>query len=200
MTTSIVLLGLIGGIGSGKTTVAEMFHRRNVPVINADRIGYQVLQLPQVIEAAQLRWSGAILTSDGQIDRKHVADIVFNDAQERTFWNDLTHPLIADEVNRQIRQYELDGVKRCLLDAPLLLESGWNTITDKIIFIDVPFELRLQRVQERGWTESELKRREAAQWSVERKKQFADVVIDNSGTLDATQTHVDRVLGRKLAV
>ncbi|MDR3183500.1 MAG: dephospho-CoA kinase [Planctomycetaceae bacterium] len=188
--------GVIGGIGSGKTAVSELFHRLGVPVISADRIGHNVLDLPQVLATSRFRWKGSVFLPNGKIDRKKVADIVFTHPAELTFWNNLTHPLIADEVNRQLKQTQQSGAELCLIDAPLLLESGWDAITDKIIFVDVPFEVRLQRAVSRGWKEHELRRREAVQFPLEQKRSRADYIIDNSGVFSATQEQVQHLLNK----
>ncbi|MDR3232389.1 MAG: dephospho-CoA kinase [Planctomycetaceae bacterium] len=188
------VVGIIGGICSGKTAVASIFHQLGIPVIDADCIGYQVMEFSQVTAAARFRWGEPVFLPSGKIDRKKVASIVFGKPAELTFWNNLMHPLIGGEVNKRIRKHQADGTEICLLDAPLLLESGWDILTEKIIFVDTPLEVRLRRTAERGWTGNELQRREAVQLPVQAKKQRADYVINNAGTLDETREQVCRIL------
>ena len=191
------LLGIIGGIGSGKSTVSELFRQFGAAVICADDIGHQVLLLPQVKETVQKRWGSAVFGENGEIDRRKLAAIVFADEKELSVLKTLTHPFIADEVNRQRKEYERSGVQLCLLDAPLLLESGWESIVNLIIFVSAPAAERWNRVKGRGWTKTEWKQRESAQFSVEEKSRHSNVLLDNSGDLYKTREQVE-VFIRKL--
>ena len=186
------ILGIIGGIGSGKSTVAALFRPFGAAVIDADTIGHQVLSLPNVKESIQKRWGSVVFGSNGTIDRRKLASIVFADEKELSYLKSLTHPLIAEEVQRQRREYEQSGIQLCLLDAPLLLESGWNSMVDQIIFVSAPMEVRWDRVRHRGWSLIEWQQREAAQCSTEEKRQRADIVLDNSGDTEHLRKQVVR--------
>ena len=188
------LLGIIGGIGSGKSTAAELFQQMGAAVIDADAIGHQILRLPNVKNAVQRRWGSAIFGTDGEIDRRKLAAIVFADETELTYLKSLTHPLIAEEVNRQRKEHEQNGVQLCLLDAPLLLESGWEHLVDLIIFVSAPAEERWNRVKSRGWPETEWKQRESAQLSVEEKARRADVILDNSGDTNHLRAQTEKLV------
>ena len=129
-------IGIIGGIGSGKSTVAELFRQAGVAVIAADDIGHQVLLLPKVKDAIRNRWGSAVFDNESnEIDRKKLAAIVFADEMELAYLKNLTHPLIAEEVHRQRKELEQNGTRLCLLDAPLLLESGLEHLADVIVFV-----------------------------------------------------------------
>ena len=187
-------IGIIGGIGSGKSTTSALFRQSGVAVICADVIGHQVFLLPEVKKAVQERWGSEVFGTDGEIDRRKLAAIVFADEKELISLKSLTHPLIAEEVDRQRREHERNGMQISLLDAPLLLESGWDHLADQIIFIDAPAEVRWNRVKSRGWSQNEWHQREAAQFSVEEKKCRANVVLDNSGDTEHLRTQVEALL------
>ena len=187
------VLGIIGGIGSGKSTVSALFRHYGTAVIDADIIGHHTLLLPQVKESVRQRWGLTVFGADGEIDRRELAAIVFADENELAYLKSLTHPLITEEVYRQRKEHEQNGVHICLLDAPLLLESGLCSLVDQIIFVSTPAEVRWERIKNRGWTETEWQRRNAAQFSVEEKERRANVVLDNSGDLEHLRTQVEKL-------
>lgn len=186
------ICGIIGGIGSGKSTVSALFQEFGAAVIDADVIGHQILLLPKVKQALRERWGDAIFGSEGEIDRRKLASVVFVEEKELSYLKSLTHPLIAEEVHQQQKKYELNGKKICLLDAPLLLESGWEHLVDLVIFVSAPLELRWNRVKARGWSKTEWQQRESAQFSVEEKRKRADIILDNSGNIDDLRTQVEK--------
>jgi dephospho-CoA kinase len=192
--------GLIGGIGSGKSFVADMFRQLGATVINADEAGHKVLFLPEVKAAALQRWGNNVFNSDNEIDRKKVAEIVFADTAERKteldFLQKLTHPLISAEINRQRQEMQSAGCPLCVLDAPLLLESGLKKNVDYVVFVDADFSVRCQRVKHRGWTEDELLRREKTQLPLDEKKKRADFIINNNGNSEETYRQVADLLAR----
>jgi len=188
------VLGIIGGIGSGKSTASALFRQAGAAVISADDIGHQTLLLPCVKKAVQERWGSAVFGEDGEIDRRTLAAVVFADEKALASLQALMHPLIAEEVHRQWAAHEQNGVKFCLLDAPLLLEGGWDHLVDQIIFIEAPATVRWQRVKSRGWSETEWQQRESAQFSIEEKKRRANVILDNSGDTEYLRTQVETLL------
>lgn len=190
-TIGMKLIGIIGGIGSGKSTVSAMFRQLGAAIIDADTIGHQMLLLPAVKESARERWGAAIFDAGGEIDRRKLATIVFADEKELAYLKSLTHPLIAEEVHRQHDELERKGVPLCLLDAPLLLESNWDHFVDLIIFVSAPAEERWARIRSRGWSEVEWQQREAAQFSVEEKSRRADIVLDNSGSTEHLRKQIE---------
>ena len=188
------LQGIIGGVGSGKSTVAAMFRQFGAAVISADDIGHQILQLPDIKKAIQERWGSAVFGEHGEVDRRKLAAVVFADKTELAYLQSLTHPLITEEVNKQRSEHERNGVPLCLFDAPLLLESGMGSIVDMLIFVSAPAEVRWARVKNRGWSESEWKQREAAQLPVEEKFRRAHIVVDNSGDTERLRTQVEAIV------
>jgi len=197
-------IGIIGGIGSGKSTAAGLFQQSGAVIISADVLGHQILLLPQVKKSVQARWGLTVFRSPvsgnpaaeqtAEIDRRKLAAAVFTDERELAYLQSLTHPLIAEEVHRLQKEYTQSGVPLCVLDAPLLLESGWEPLVDLLVFVSAPAEVRWERVQVRGWSETEWKQREAAQFSVEKKERRADVILDNSGGREQLQVQVETLV------
>ena len=187
-------IGIIGGIGSGKSTASVLFQQLGTAVVNADEIGHQTLLLPTVRESVRVRWGSAVFGVDGEIDRRKLAAVVFADEKELAYLKSLTHPLITEEVHRQREKHEQNGAQLCLLDVPLLLESGWDSHTDLIIFVSAPAETRWNRIKSRGWTETEWQQREAAQFSVEEKSRRANVVLDNSSDTGHLRKQVETLV------
>ena len=187
----MLTLGLVGGIASGKSFVAECFRDLGAAVLDADRAGHFVLREADVIAALRSRWGDSILDSRGQISRKAVAKLVFaqgNEAELR-FLEELTHP----RIEKLLRE-ELDRVKQSpdpppaiVLDAALLFEAGWDKLCDKVIFIDAPRDVRLERAISRGWSAEQFAAREAAQMPVQAKRERCDIVIRNVRTLENTR-------------
>ena len=187
----MLVIGLVGGIGSGKSAVAELFRRFGAEVIQADQIGHEVLQLPEVEAALRERLGGDIFDADTRINRSKLAQRVFgappDGPRELKILESITHPRIAARIWQQLQEFADRGnVHAVILDAAILLEAGWSERCDKIVFIDTDKEQRLQRTYGRGWTPEQLIARESAQLSLQEKRKLADWVIDNSGSLDHT--------------
>ncbi|MDR3197491.1 MAG: dephospho-CoA kinase [Planctomycetaceae bacterium] len=195
--TFMVILGLIGGIGSGKSTVAEMFCQLGAERIDADQIGHEVLQYPDVQTAARNRWGDRIFDANGQLNRKALAQIVFDPSEtgceELRFLNFLVHPHITRKIEDQIRRFSESQCRYLILDAPLLLEHHWEQRVDYLVFVDAPRSIRLARTQKRGWTQTELDAREHSQLDIEKKRRSADWIINNSGNPDETLDHVKKI-------
>jgi dephospho-CoA kinase len=193
-------LGLVGGVASGKTLVAKKLQELGAVVLDADRAGHEVLRLPQVKEAARNRWGASIFATDGknagEIDRKRLASIVFarsdEGRRELAFLEKLTHPEIGRRLQDQLKLVREQGVPVAVLDAPVMLKAGWDRFCDQIWFIDAPYVARLERAKARGWTEEEFRSRELAQEPVERKRELADLVLDNSRDIGYTHQQIER--------
>lgn len=196
------VIGLVGGIGSGKSAVADDFESLGCLVIRSDRIAHEVLEQPAVKAALRQWWGDEILAADGRVDRRAVARRTFNNPVELERLNWLVHPKV-DEIRRDLMAAyrQSSAVKAVVWDTPLLVETGLYKQCDAIIFVNTPFEQRLARVQAtRGWTADELKIREDRQASLDKKKEISDDVIDNGGDEAARLSQVRRVLSRILKV
>ena len=192
----IKIIGILGGVASGKSLVAEQFRHLGAKVLDADQVGHEVLREPEVIQAACERWGDAVLAEDGQIDRTKVAKIVFAPSpvgtEDLAFLEQLTHPRIGARLEQLFERTRQNGdTEVVILDAPVMLKSGWDRFCDHILFIEAPRNLRRQRARERGWNDADFAARESAQESLETKRAAADHVIDNSGSIDATRQQVE---------
>jgi len=192
--SGMVVIGLAGGIASGKSMVSKQFCALGAGWLDADKAGHQVLEMPAVKQAVRDRWGESVFNPQGEIIRKEVAAIVFSQecdaASELTFLEKLTHPEIGQILTQRMKEFRGEVL---VLDAPLMFKAGWDQFCDHIIFIDAPYEQRLQRARKRGWTESQFTAREAAQETLDWKRSQASFVIDNSSTPEATRVQVDRI-------
>ncbi len=184
----MLILGLVGGIASGKSVVANVLRDMGALVLDADQAGHFVLREPEVIAELRKRWGDGILEPSGQISRRAVAKIVFaqGNQAERKFLEQLTHPRIEALLTQ-----ELDAVRKSpepppvlVIDAALLFEAGWDKLCDKILFVDAPRDIRLERAVSRGWSTEQFAAREAAQLPPEEKRARSHIVIRNVRTLE----------------
>jgi len=193
----MILIGVVGGIASGKSLVSEQLSRLGAEVLDADRAGHEVLGEPEVKQAIRQRWGEAVFGDDGEINRRKVSKIVFvpppEGPRELAYLEQLTHPRIRERL--RVRVAELargTTTTAAVLDVPLLFESGWDGLCDKILFVDAPRELRLDRARLRGWSEADFDARESVQESIDVKRSRADVIIDNSSSPEHTNVQVQR--------
>ncbi|MBA4062826.1 MAG: dephospho-CoA kinase [Isosphaera sp.] len=190
------VIGLVGEIGAGKSTVARLLAARGGRVIDADALGHAALADPAVVTAAVLRWGDGVRRPDGGLDRRAVARVVFADPAERAALEALVFPLIRGRVAGQVRDAMADPAARfVVLDAAVMLEAGWNNATDRLVYVSAPREVRLARVAARsGWADADLAAREAAQWPADRKRAAADAVLVNDAGPSGLTEQVDRLL------
>jgi dephospho-CoA kinase len=192
----MLIIGLVGGIASGKSAVAAALARRGAVVFNADHFGHEVLREPAIRDELVKRWGRSVHEADGQISRPAVAARVFGNSPEaaadRHFLEQLTHPRIRQRILDEIRRLPDQSVPAAVIDAALLFESGWNEVCQTVAFVDAPLEARRQRARLRGWSDEELSRREAAQLPIDEKRRLADYVIENSGSLTDLEQQVAR--------
>jgi dephospho-CoA kinase len=177
----IQTIGIVGGIGSGKSAVAEAMQQLGGYLISADRLGHEALQQDDILAKLVERWRVAILDRDGKADRRKIAALVFADLSELRVLEGLVFPYIEKNIFGEIHSARSrPDVKFIILDAAIMLETGWHRNCDRMVFIDAPRDVRLARLKEkRGWNEVEVQRRENAQMPLEEKKRRADVVIVN---------------------
>lgn len=188
----MILVGLTGGIGSGKSTVSAALARRGAVVVDADAIVHELQAPGQPVLAAMVdRFGDGILNEDGTLDRKAVAAIVFNDADALAALGEIVHPAVRDEIFRRVAENETtDNV--VVLDIPLLAESGWEGLIGTIV-VDLDPEIAVARlVEHRGFGEDDARARIANQASREERVAKAAIVIDNSGTLADLEPQIDR--------
>ena len=201
--THVPVVGIVGGIGSGKSSVARWVASRHgdVLVINGDEVGHEVLKIPSVIHAVQERFGPEALDAGGQVDRRALGQIVFGPHNEqqraRHDLEQIVHPRIRETFEKRIAEAVAAGRRAVLLDAAVLFEAGWNDLCHAIVFVDVPRPVRLARLQNgRGWSEADVERREKSQQSVEQKRLRADSIIENNDSLEAAGEQLEAILKR----
>ncbi len=188
----IPVIGIIGGIGSGKTAVAEALGKLiSVRRLDADVAGHRVLLDEKVKDALRKTFGDSIFDEQGEIVRSDLAKLVFGNqgTQQvaRAKLEKIVHPEIRKILENQLEeiQYQQD-CDVIILDAALMLEAGWSEVCDAIVYLDVPEAVRLQRVQQRGWSEQEFRKREASQLSLSEKQNRAEITISNATDLQST--------------
>jgi dephospho-CoA kinase len=191
----VLIVGLTGGIGSGKTAVARLLADRGAVVVDADLIAREVVEpgtpgLARVVD----EFGPAVLSGDGALDRAALAAVVFSDSARLAALNAIVHPLVAARTRELIAQAADDAV--VVHDVPLLVENDLADDYDIVVVVDVPPEVQIRRlVEERGLTEADARARIAAQAGRAQRLAVADVVIDNSGDLATLARHVDALWG-----
>jgi len=176
------IIGIVGGICSGKSTVANEFAKLGCKVIDADKIAHELLQNKDVKEEIVNLFGQNILNSTGKIEHQKLADVVFADTEKLSSLNKIIHPLILKGAEELIKQYNSQiEVKAIVLYMPLLIEVGWAKRCDRLIFIDCKRQKRIDRAKKMGiFNENQIKIRENFQISLDNKANIADNVIDNN--------------------
>jgi dephospho-CoA kinase len=189
----VILVGLTGGIGSGKSTISSLLEGKGAIIIDADAIVREV-QLPgsAVLTELVAKFGAGVLAADGSLDRQAVANIVFTDPEALKALNAIVHPAVGKEMNRRmIEQRTTDHV--VILDIPLLTENPREGLQGKIV-VDVPVEVQVERlVKYRGFDEADARARISRQATREQRLATADFVVDNSGDLAGLQPQMDKL-------
>ena len=194
------IIGLTGGIASGKSTVATELRKQNVPVFDADEVSRNAVAkgskgLALVAEA----FGAEYLTADGEMDRAKISQLVFSDKEALKTLEGILHKIVWDEAEAFLAEAREQKAKLAVLDVPLLIETKWHERVDLVWLVAVSKEQQIKRAMIRsGMTEEEVKARIAAQMSLEDKKKFANVVLDNSGALEETLEQVHKELAKLL--
>ncbi|HWJ02496.1 MAG TPA: dephospho-CoA kinase [Verrucomicrobiae bacterium] len=184
------VVGLTGGIASGKSTVSGILRKLGAAIIDADLI-VKELQAPhtKVWQEIVAAFGREILAPDGNLDRKALGDLIFNNSQARDLLNKIVHPRVLERSNKSIMELAADGrTKACVLDVPLLIESGMTAMVDEVWLVCVPEEIQLERLMLRNnLSQAEARARLDSQMPLRDKLPFARKVIDNSGTVEQTR-------------
>jgi len=191
-----LVVGLVGGMGSGKSQVAAEFAKHGARVVNADQLGHEALRQPGIRDALVQRWGRGVLDETGAVDRRRVGRIVFADEVDRKALESLVHPYIARRIREEIDAARADpGVKLVVLDAAIVLETRWSQVCDRLVYVHAPRATRLRRLAgQRGWSDEEVEAREHAQLSLTEKASRADRAIDNSGSPEVLARQVEDLL------
>lgn len=189
-------LGLTGGIATGKSTADEYFKKKNIPIIDTDKIAHELMAPGQASYRAILKHFGKeILAENQEINRKKLGAIVFNDKNQLKCLNELTHPLILNNMEEKITQYQRQNISLVILDIPLLFEDNLVHYCDATVLITAPPQLELSRLMARNnLNEVDAQKRIASQMPLTEKEKLADYVIDNSGTVKDLESKLSSLL------
>ena len=192
----MVVIGVTGGIGTGKSTVAAMFKRLGAVVLDADVMAHRVMEPRRVAWRQIVKTFGEhLLNEDQTINRQALARRVFTDAKSRRRLEAIVHPRVMRQMWQQVRRLHRAGrVKAVVLDVPLLVEVGAHHRVDALVVVSVSRKRQRERLKKRhGWSDEEISARMGAQWGVSAKVALADHVVDNANGVDATRTQVKRI-------
>jgi dephospho-CoA kinase len=191
----MLLVGLTGNIASGKSTVAQLLSERGATIIDADVLARRAVERgTQAFDAIVRRWGTSVLAPDGHLDRAALRRAVFGNTRELEALNDIVHPEVEQLRQRRIDEARVRGDRIVVCDIPLLFEKKMADGFDRILLVDAPRPLRLERlVTDRGLRETEAMDMIAAQMPAELKRARADFVIDNAGTLTELEGRVNDV-------
>ena len=197
MVCMVMLIGLTGGIGAGKSTVAQLFEERGVPIVDADAIARDVVKPGEPALAELVEYFGdSILGADGELNRGKLAEVAFADAESHEALNAIMHPAISAETSKRIDALRADHPV-IVHDVPLLVEAGLAGNYDLTVLVDTPAEVRLQRLTElRGMDPEDAKKRIAAQATDEQRRAVCDVALDNSGDIEHLRAQFEHMWER----
>jgi dephospho-CoA kinase len=188
------VIGIGGGIASGKSTVAAELAALGAVVLDADQAAHDALRQPEVKQALVKRWGESIISASGEPDRQAIAERVFPSADaenhELQFLENLLHPLVRCDFEDKLCKLDKIETLAAVIDAPLLLEAGWGDLCDFLIFVESSDQNRAERISPRDWSSGELTRREAAQMPIDEKRRRATHVIRNLGSREDLRAEV----------
>lgn len=178
----MIIIGLTGGIGSGKSTVSDILKEQGIPVVDGDRIAREVVEPHRPAYDEVVRVFGTeVLQQDGTLNRKHIGEIVFSDPEKLSMLNSITHKEIYRVILERLESLKETGTTLVFLDVALLFETGFDQLTDRVWVVDAPDAVRVERIQKRdGLREEEILKRIQSQMSREMRNTKGDLVLDNS--------------------
>lgn len=199
----MIVIGVTGGVGTGKSTVAGMFKRLGAVVLDADAIAHQLVE-PKRLAWRQIvkAFGSEILNDDQTVNRKQLAGLVFRDAQRRKELERILHAKVLRSIKQELHRLRRSTrVRAAVLDVPLLVEVGAQGLVDALVVVTAPPEVQRERlVRKFGWTEEEADARIAAQWDLAAKVALADHVVDNGNGVDATRTQVRHIWKQRVGL
>jgi dephospho-CoA kinase len=192
----MLVVGLTGGIASGKSTVSSFLREAGIPVICADELARKAVERGSPgLEQIRRVFGDEVLDEDGNLDRKVVGTIVFDDEAKRKALESIIHPRVAEEEQRILRELEVQGNSIAVVDVPLLYETGWQNHFDLVVVVYVPRNDQEERLMSRDRiSREEAVARIGAQMPIQKKKEIADRIVDNTGDLAHTYAQVQRLV------
>ena len=181
----MIILGLTGSIGCGKSSLSNILKENNIDIIDADIISRKIFEDKKLLNLVFEHFGDCIKNEDGSLIRKALGNIVFNDDNRLIELNALTHPRIKEKIIKEIEMLKLNNKEVIVIDAPLLIEGGYLEMVDKLLVITCNNEIQVSRIQKRdNCTRQEALSRINSQMSQEEKVKYADYILDNSGSIE----------------
>lgn len=190
------IIGITGNIACGKSTISNILRELGAYIIDADIVARQVMKSGEPAwKKVYEQFGEEYLQEDGEIDRKKLGNLVFSDTHALEKLNKIVHPIIVKAIEEQLEKLIKEAnYKVIVIDAALLIETGCHRLVDEIWLVTLPYDVQLRRLMERdNLTEEEARQRIASQMSQEKKKEYADVIIDNSKDIEYTQEQIKNI-------
>ena len=190
----MLIIGVTGSLGSGKTTIASFFARRGVKVVNADKLAHSLILPGKICFKRIIRVFGKDILVRGRIDRKKLGECVFSDTRNIKKLNAIIHPQVIKAVKKKMATYrKTKAVKAVILDVPLLIESGMHKLCDVVIIVKSSLKAQTARLKSRGFAPKEIQKRLSVQMSFAQKRRHGDFIIDNTKNFQKTKKQVEDI-------
>lgn len=191
----MLILGLTGGIGCGKSSLSNIFRNLNISIVDADIISRKIFEDKILLKKVFDCFGQNIKNDDGTLNRKALGRIVFNDEEKLRELNNLTHPRIREEIMSEIDEVRKKGESIVILDAAILVENGFIEMVDKLLVVTCKQEVQISRIKNRdNCSEQEAISRINSQMSQEEKSKYGDYIIDNSGTITELESKAHKFI------
>lgn len=191
----MIILGLTGSIGCGKSSLSNILRENNIDIIDADIISRKIFEDEKLLNLIFEHFGDCIKNKDGSLNRKALGNIVFNDDNKLIELNSLTHPRIKEKIIKEIEILKLNNKEVIVIDAPLLIEGGYLEMVDKLLVITCNDEIQISRIQKRDkCTKEEALSRIKSQMSQEEKVKYADYILDNSKSIEELKKNTEEFL------
>lgn len=188
----MIIIGLTGGIGSGKSTVSDILKEQGIPVVDGDRIAREVVEPHRPAYEKIVRAFGTeVLQQDGTLNRKRIGEIVFSDPEKLSILNSITHKEIYRVILERLESLKETGTALVFLDVALLFETGFDQLTDRVWVVDAPDAVRVERIQKRdGLKKEEILKRIQSQMSRELRNSKGNLILDNSTSREELKAQI----------
>ena len=188
---NMYLIGLTGGMGSGKSTVADCLRSNGIPVIDADVIAHKIMNEESTLDKIHKIFGKNVFDKDGSLNKVKFSSVLFTNTVKRKKLNEFVHPKVWTEMMDETEKYVTKGSKVIFLDVPLLIESGWHTRVNETWLVKADYNERIARLRLRtNLSTEEIKKRIEIQMPESEKEEYADKIINNDGTIEETEKQV----------